>query len=215
MDIITDLGQRLKALISDAPVANLSWPCLNYTGQTDDALAELIAKEMHGYQVDGTPPVAYRPITFLQLFGLLNDGRTVRQLAPFRCQTPMLDSFETESGYIWPAAGHNRMKRRHPRTLPNGDRVLYKKIGLYSYWSWCWPINRRIVYNRASCYQSDGGSSGAGLAGDPLAPTKYVMKWDGAAWRGDQWDGGAAPGSALPFIMNKEGFGHEFGGWTV
>ena len=31
---------RLKALISDAPVANLSWPCLKYAGETDDALAD-------------------------------------------------------------------------------------------------------------------------------------------------------------------------------
>ncbi len=23
-------------------------------------------------------------------------------------------------------------------------------LGLYSEWAWCWPVNRRIIYNRAS-----------------------------------------------------------------
>jgi formate dehydrogenase major subunit len=95
----------------------------------------------------------------------------------------------------------------------HGD-PMYPGIGLYSYWSWCWPINRRVVYNRAATYQNDGGSSGAGLAGDPLAPSKYVIRWDGG-WKGDVPDHGGNPGAVYPFIMTKEGHGHLFGGWTV
>ena len=54
MEIITLLGQKLKGAynsggVTEDPIENLSWPCLNYAGETDDALAELIAKEMHGY----------------------------------------------------------------------------------------------------------------------------------------------------------------------
>jgi anaerobic selenocysteine-containing dehydrogenase len=242
MDIITDLGQRLKALISDAPVANLSWPCLKYTGETDDALAELIAKEMHGYNMidtnaDGIPDT---PTTLVSNFvGLTNTGTTAcgnwLSSGSFVDPAAALDTFENNPLYtnlIWSNGGvRNRMKRRYPTDVGQlGWGVVagvgdYKKIGLYSYWSWCWPINRRIVYNRAATYQSDGGSSGAGLAGDPLAPNKYVMKWVPTnpppadqlvgSWKGDQWDGGAAPASAMPYIMNKEGFGHHFGGWTV
>ena len=24
-------------------------------------------------------------------------------------------------------------------------------LGLYPNWAWCWPVNRRVLYNRASC----------------------------------------------------------------
>ena len=37
-------------------------------------------------------------------------------------------------------------------------------IGLFSKWSWCWPVNRRIIYNRASCDTN----------GQPYDPDRYV-----------------------------------------
>jgi len=220
MEILTLLGQKLKAVIPDAPVANLSWPCLNYTGQTDDALAELIAKEMHGYFID--PVTGVTGALVGNFVGLQNNGTTAcGNWLHSGMFAPTLDAFETAStAAIWPAGGvGNRAKRRYATDVPqNNNDPQYKNIGLYSYWSWCWPINRRIVYNRAATYQSDGGSQGAGLAGDPLAPNKYVLRWEPTApagWRGDQHDGGAAPGTAMPLIMNKDGLGHLFGGWTV
>ena len=69
-------------------------------------------------------------------------------------------------------------------------------------------------------YQSDGGSSGAGLAGDPLAPNKYVIRWDGALPVAGDGEATMADRTGeqellYPFIMNKDGYGHLFGGWTV
>ena len=219
MDILVDLGTRLQGLISDDPVANLSWPCLNYSGQTNDALAELIAKEMHGYTMSGSTTTGL----VTNFVGLAADGATAcgNWLHSGMFATTG-DAFET--GTMGLTGVVNRAKRRYSTDVGQlgwgvtsgvGD---YKNIGLYSYWSWCWPINRRIVYNRAATYQSD--VSGTVLAGDPLAPNKYVMKaeYSGStfvAWRGDQHDGGAAPGTALPFIMTKDGMGHVFGGWTI
>jgi formate dehydrogenase major subunit len=135
-------------------------------------------------------------------------------------ETANLDAFETANqSAIWPLGGvGNRTKRRYAADVPNlNNDPQYKKIGLYSYYSWCWPLNRRIVYNRAATYQNDGGSSGAGLAGDPLAPKKYVLRWDAtaSAWRGDVPDHGGVPGAVYPFIMQKDGHGHLFGGFTV
>ena len=37
----------------------------------------------------------------------------------------------------------NMMARRDPTDLPNG-------LGMYPKWAWSWPVNRRIIYNRAS-----------------------------------------------------------------
>ncbi len=82
---------------------------------------------------------------------------------------------------------------------------MQAKIGLYPNWSWCWPVNRRILYNRAS----------VDMNGQPLNPDKAVIKWDGKKWIGDVPDGPAAPhGNAkgtLPFIMQADGHAQLFG----
>ncbi len=46
---------------------------------------------------------------------------------------------------------------------------MQANIGLYPNWSWCWPVNRRIIYNRASVT----------LEGKPYAPQKPVIAWNG------------------------------------
>ncbi len=77
------------------------------------------------------------------------------------------------------------------------------KIGLYPNFSWCWPVNRRILYNRAS----------VDLQGKPFAPNKPVIEWNPETkkWVGDVPDGGWAPGTKYAFIMRKHGFGQIFG----
>jgi formate dehydrogenase major subunit len=78
---------------------------------------------------------------------------------------------------------------------------MQANIGLFPKWSWCWPVNRRIIYNRAS----------VDLQGNPWAPKKAVIKWTGDGWAGDVPDGGWAPGTKYPFIMRKFGHGQIFG----
>lgn len=213
LEIITLLGQALKGTITDDPVADLSWPCLNYAGQTEDAPAELVAKEMRGYYIDPVTGVTGNLVT--NFAGLQNNGTTA--CGNWLCSGSFgTDGFDSANkAVVWPFGGvGNRMKRRYAPDVPNGGPAAdpqYPGIGLYSYWSWCWPINRRVVYNRAATYQNDGD---AGLAGDPLAPSKYVIRWDGG-WKGDVPDHGGNPGAVYPFIMTKEGHGHLFGGWTV
>jgi formate dehydrogenase major subunit len=76
-------------------------------------------------------------------------------------------------------------------------------IGLYPNWAWCWPVNRRILYNRAS----------VDLTGKPYAPKKAVINWTGdkTKWQGDVPDGGWKPGTKHAFIMRKHGFGQIYG----
>lgn len=83
----------------------------------------------------------------------------------------------------------NMMARRDP-VDPSG-------IGLFSNWAWCFPCNRRIMYNRAS----------VDLEGNPWDPKRPVIRWDVNAnkWIGDVPDGGPPPGEAYPFIMKSEG----------
>jgi len=86
------------------------------------------------------------------------------------------------------------------------DPVDTSGIGLFSNWAWCWPVNRRIIYNRAS----------VDLDGKPWDAEHPVIKWNAATgkWEGDVPDGGAAPmnqGGYYPFIMKPEGLSRLFG----
>jgi len=79
-------------------------------------------------------------------------------------------------------------------------------IGLYPKWAWSWPVNRRIIYNRAS----------VDLDGQPFAPQKPVVWWKNNAWTGDVIDGGGNPpgdrtAGKLPFIMKNDGVAAIFG----
>lgn len=87
------------------------------------------------------------------------------------------------------------------------DDVDKSGIGLYAGWAWSWPVNRRIIYNRAS----------VDLNGAPFDPKRAVIRWDGEKWVGDVPDGGFPPLAVdpakgrLPFIMNAEGRARLFG----
>ena len=92
----------------------------------------------------------------------------------------------------------NMAARRDKTQTPEQE-----KIGLFPNWTWSWPVNRRIIYNRAS----------VDLAGKPYQPNKPVLAWDGAnkKWLIDVVDGGGDAGAKHPFIMQTHGLGALFG----
>ena len=97
----------------------------------------------------------------------------------------------------------NQMKRRMGISDPAKNDPT--GMGFYPQWSWSWPLNRRIIYNRAS----------ADLNGNPWDPKRPGIKWNGAKWVGDVPDYPPAmsphdPKAWLPFIMNGEGTGRLF-----
>jgi len=136
----------------------------------DEADVHLVAREINGYRVANRKQV--KDFTELK-----DDGSTA-------CGNWIYGGSYNEDG--------NNMARR------NGKDVG-AKVGLYPGWSWAWPMNRRIIYNRASVNRN----------GEPWNPGKWVVKWTGSAWKGDVVDGGATAGPAAknPFIMNPEGVG--------
>ena len=92
----------------------------------------------------------------------------------------------------------NMAARRDKTQTPEQE-----KIGLFPNWTWSWPVNRRIIYNRAS----------VNLEGKPWAPEKPVLAWDAAnkKWLIDVVDGGGDAGAKHPFIMQTHGLGAIFG----
>lgn len=88
---------------------------------------------------------------------------------------------------------------------------------MYPEWAWAWPLNRRIIYNRASVDPQ----------GNPWDPKRAVIKWNpnkldpktkktAPGWDGDVPDGPAPPmadekAGKYPFIMRADGMGAIFG----
>jgi formate dehydrogenase major subunit len=78
-------------------------------------------------------------------------------------------------------------------------------MGFFPNWAWSWPLNRRVLYNRAS----------ADLDGKPWDPKRPGIQWNGEKWVGDVPDyppklSPTDPKAWLPFIMTGEGVGRLF-----
>ncbi|MCA1989350.1 MAG: hypothetical protein LDL07_09445, partial [Desulfarculus sp.] len=96
---------------------------------------------------------------------------------------------------------------------PDGQNLAARRgkadptgLGLYPEWSWCWPVNRRIIYNRASTDPE----------GRPYNPARPLLAWTGDKWVGDVPDGPWPPMAdkekgKLPFIMKPDGVSSLFG----
>jgi formate dehydrogenase major subunit len=86
----------------------------------------------------------------------------------------------------------NMMARRDNRD-PSG-------LGVHQNWSFAWPANRRVLYNRAS----------ADMQGKAWDPKRSPIAWDGSKWAGPDIPDiapTAKPETVMPFIMTNEGVG--------
>jgi formate dehydrogenase major subunit len=134
------------------------------------------------------------------------DLTTGKRLASFAA---LKDDGTTTAG-DWIYTGHypeagNLTKRRDGIQDPAKNDPT--GMGFYPNWAWSWPVNRRVLYNRAS----------ADVAGKPWDPKRAGIQWDAAkaTWVGDVPDYPATadpanPASPLPFIMTGEGTGRLF-----
>lgn len=154
------------------PILRANW---NYPrhGHEDEPDVHAVAKEINGFTWSNKKQLK-------SFMDLKDDGSTA-------CGCWIYSGSYTEDG--------NNMARRNGRDVGG-------KVGLYPGWAWSWPVNRRIIYNRASVKRN----------GEPWNPNKWVVRWTGSAWKGDVVDGGATAGPAAknPFIMNPEGVGRLF-----
>ncbi|PJG85316.1 formate dehydrogenase-N subunit alpha [Conservatibacter flavescens] len=147
--------------------------------------AEEIAKENNGYAledlVDANGNVVLKKGELLSGFGQMRDDGTT-------------------SGACWIYAGQWTQKGNQ---MVNRDNSDPSGLGNTLGWAFAWPMNRRVLYNRAS----------ADLAGNPWNPKRQLVKWNGKNWNYvDIADFGTAPPNSptLPFIMQPEGTGCLF-----
>lgn len=172
-----------KAVFAD-PIVNLSWKYLNPHSPSP---AEL-AKEMNGSALEDIPDPK-NPGQFLA-----KKGEQLPSFAFLQADGTTACGCWIFSG-SWTQAG-NQMARRD-NSDPSG---LGNTLG----WAWAWPVNRRVLYNRAS----------ADRDGKPWDAKRALIKWNGKTWGGfdvPDFKADEAPGSVMnPFIMNPEGVARFF-----
>jgi len=190
LEIMAGLFTRLRTSYQNEggafpePITKLAWAYAN----PDSPTAEEIAREYSGKALkDLVDPKEPTKVT----------RKASEQLAGF---AELRDDGSTASGCwifcgSWGPAG-NLMARRD-NSDPTG-------IGQTLNWSWAWPANRRVLYNRASCDAS----------GKPFNPARKLIGWNGAAWTGadvPDFKADENPANGMgPFIMNAEGVARFF-----
>ena len=178
LEILNELGLKLKELYKAGGKHAEAITKLTWDNG-HPASADRIAREVNGYDLTTGKLVVS--------FGKLKDDGTTTSGNWLYC-----NQYTEEDG--------NKLKRRDLTPGPFD-------VGLYPNWAWCWPVNRRIIYNRAS----------VDLNGVPWDKEKPVIWWKDGKWVGDVPDGGWPPMAVdpaktkWPFIMKPEGFARLFG----
>lgn len=206
-DILYLVGRKLKELYAQDPgpfadpITHLTWdygggPQHPVIGQMVDI--EKVAYEINGSAVedlvDGDGNVIAKAGDMLKTFGHLQaDGKTA-------CGNWLY------VGYYYP------MSDGEGNTLPASKRRGQKDpggLGIYPYYAYSWPVNRRIIYNRCS----------ADSQGNPWPGGRELIWWDEAQGKWTGYDvpdfaatkGPGDPGFNDPFIMKTDGKGWLFG----
>jgi formate dehydrogenase major subunit len=180
---VRELYKKEGGKFSD-PILNASFA---YTDPYNPSLSE-VAKELNGKAlVDITDPktnVTIKAGQQLPGFAWLKDDGTTLAGNWLYCGS-------------WTEAG--ALSQRRGTEDPSG-------LGIYPNWAWSWPMNRRVLYNRASC----------DVDGKPWDAPRRQVWWDEAkqSWAGvdvPDFKPDSPPKDHMgPFIMNPEGVGRLF-----
>ncbi len=201
-DIAVELFNEIRALYKKPggafpdPILKLKWDYM--TKHAFDP--HLVAKAINGFFTKDVTigDKTYKKGDPVPAFAMLKDDGSTSSGNWLYCQSYNQDG--------------NNMARRD-NSDPSG-------IGLYPKWSWAWPVNRRIIYNRASVDPT----------GKPWNPKKVVIAFAGEVkdgkyttqkWTGDvpdgPWyplknpDGSVREDGKLPYIMKPDGYASIYG----
>ena len=191
-DIIMELGFAIKEAYEKRgkypeAIRNLKWDYMT-NGMYD---SHKVAKEINGYFLKD-----------VEVKGEIHKGGTLVPSFAFL----QADGSTSSGNWLY----CNSYTEKGNMAARRGQEDAVNKIGLYPQFSWCWPVNRRIIYNRAS----------VDLEGQPWDKEDWVIKWEDGKWIGDVPDGGWPPLESLEnpnpkskwaFIMRKHGHAQIFG----
>jgi formate dehydrogenase major subunit len=183
MSKVKDLYKKGKGAFPD-PIVNLKWDYADEKGWFDPMK---VAMEMNGRFLEDVTIAdkTYKKGDCVPSFALLQaDGKT--------------------SSGNWIHCGGftedgTNLSMRRKKDDPTG-------LGLFPQWAWAWPVNRRIIYNRAS----------VDLNGKPYNSDRPLLAWVDGKWVGDVPDGPWPPMADMekgkyPFIMKPDGVSSLYG----
>lgn len=212
-EIINELYFRVKRLYQKEggkfpePIIHLTW---NYGEKDKDGKIKhidihAVAKEINGYYLEDIYDTKVTPPKLIGKEGELING------------FPNLQADGTTSCGNWLYCGsYAHVDGKVVNKLAKRGKDDPTGLGLYPNWAWSWPLNRKIIYNRASVDQK----------GNPWDPNRPLLKWNPTKenpatgkpgmWEGDVPDGPAPPladekAGKLPFIMKPLGVASLFG----
>ncbi len=202
-EIINELYFKVKELYKKEggaypePILNLSWEYgeKDAAGKVKHVDTHAIAKEINGYFLED---VYDTKVTPPKLIGKKGDLVT---------SFPSLQADGTTSSGCWIYCNSYILKDGKPvNMMARRGKDDPTGLGLFPGWTWAWPVNRRIIYNRASVDPQ----------GQPWDPKRPLLQWNAekSAWVGDIPDGPAPPmgtDGKFPFIMKPDGVASIFG----
>ncbi|AKO45416.1 formate dehydrogenase-N subunit alpha [[Haemophilus] ducreyi] len=187
VDILSEIREEIIRLYrqqggpSLETIEAMTW---NYANPSEPK-ADEIAKESNGYALADLTDAS---------------GRIIAKKGDLLASFAQLRDDGTTAAACWIYTGQWTTKGNQMANRDNSDPSgLGNTLG----WAFAWPLNRRIIYNRAS----------ADLAGNPWNAKRQLVKWNGTNWNYiDVADFGNAPpnSNVMPFIMNNEGVSRLF-----
>jgi formate dehydrogenase major subunit len=189
MDAVRELYQKEGGACPEQ-ILNLKWDYKDAFGNFD---VRKVSQMINGHYT--TDLIITDPVTGASEVN--KKGETVPSFAKL-----MADGSTASGNWLMSGSfdqkGENKMMKRGKEDATG--------LGLYPDWSFAWPVNRRIIYNRASC----------DLEGKPFNPKMKLLEWTGEKWVGDVPDGPWPPMAnkekgKMPFIMKADGVGSLFG----
>jgi len=179
---VRDLYKKEGGKFPD-PVVNLNWW---YSNPSSPSQAE-VCKEINGWALEDIKDEK-DPKTIV-----LKAGQQVGKFLDLRADGSTLSGDWLHIG-MYTEAGN--LTQRRNNADPSG-------LGRYSEWTFNWPANRRVMYNRCS----------ADAQGKPWDPTRPGIVWNGEKWVGDvpDYKPDSPPEAGLgAFIMLPEGVARLF-----
>lgn len=173
-------------------------------------LSELFWRVKELYQQDGEDAVYNEPIQNLTWDYLNPREPTLVELAKEingydRATGQLLSSF----GQLQADGGTSAGNWIYTGSYTEAGNVMANRgtddptgLGMHHDWAFSWPLNRRVLYNRAS----------ADAEGRPWDQDRAGIAWNGQRWIGDVPDYGATtpPDGPGAFIMTEEGVARLF-----
>ena len=133
------------------PITKMQWPYVDEHGHAD---SRRVARAINGYDIETG--------RYLSTFGDLKaDGSTACGCWIYTGYYANNDTLEA----AYQQSGSRNFKDYGIDGMAGG-------VGLYVDWSFAWPANRRILYNRAS----------ADMQGRPYNPNAPLVAWNGERW---------------------------------